>query len=147
MQFEEAFDLGVDDGHEQVAVGDHLALARAEPVIPQHALLVANEDLLARWVAVDVLDGRRAFELRQACLDPERRDGSADEAGLAVGAQGGDDSHRIARGKEPSRVGREVQRDSARPIPAEVEVAVDAAVADGGNSHRGDRTLARREVT
>lgn len=98
-------------------------------------------------MTLDVLDGRRAFELRQACLDPERRDGSADEAGLAVGAQGGDDSHRVARGEEPPRVRREVQRDSARPIAAEVEVAVDAAVADGGDSQRIPKCGALRSAS
>ena len=48
----------------------------------------------------------------------------------------------VSPGREqPPGVGREVQGDSSRPIAAEVQIAVDAAVADGGHSHRGDRTL------
>ena len=65
------------------------------------------------------------------------REGSADEAGFAVGAERGDHTHRVASGKEPPRIGREVQRDPPRPIAAQVQIAVDAAVADGGDSHRG----------
>jgi hypothetical protein len=36
-------------------------------------------------VSVDVLDRGRTVEIRQAGLEPERGDGSADEAGFAVG--------------------------------------------------------------
>jgi hypothetical protein len=75
--------------------------------------------------------------LREAGLEPELRDGAADETGFAVGAHGGDDSHGVARREEPPGVGREVQRDSPRPIAAEADIAVDAAIAHGSDSHRG----------
>jgi hypothetical protein len=82
------------------------------------------------WM-VDVLDGGRAFELREAGLEPELRDGAADEARFTVGAQGGDHTHGVRAREQPSRVGREVQRDPPRPIAAEFQIAIDAAVPDG----------------
>src|SRR5262249_33404241 len=134
-RFEEAFDLGVDDRHQQVAPGDDRALLGAHAVVAEDTFLVADEDLLARRLLVDVLDRRGAFPLGEAGLEPEDVHRPSHEARLGVRAHGADDADDVIGREQPPRVRREVERDPAGPVVAAVDVAVDAAVADRRHPH------------
>ena len=117
----------------------------AQPVASEHALLVAHEDLLPRGLVVDVLDGGRAFDLREAGLESQLRDGAADEPRFRVGAQGSDHTDAVRAREQPTRVGREVQGDPAGTVAAEVQVAIHAAVPHRGDSHRAGSDTGGRE--
>ena len=135
-RLEEIEDLGEDGRDHHVAPAERRTLVGREPMRGKRSGLVADEQPLAVRVMVDVLHGRDAWPARDRGLEAETRDAGFDDAGLAVVAERGQHADPVLGCEAILRVGREIERDAARPVGAEIDIAVDAAISDRDDPQR-----------